>query len=161
MNFTQADVKFMTDMIAHHAQALVMSRLAPENGAGPTIQVLAARIINAQEDEIATMQKWLRDRDQPVPGPHHHTMDHHHGMPGMLTAGQLDRLARLQGPDFDRNFLELMIEHHEGAVYMVRELFKVDGAASGTEAFILASGIHAEQVTEIERMKRMLEARIN
>ena len=66
MNFTQADVDFMTGMISHHAQALVMSDLAPENNASPTIQTLAARIINAQKDEIATMQNWLKERNQPV-----------------------------------------------------------------------------------------------
>jgi len=67
MSFTDADVEFMTGMIGHHAQALIMSDLAPENDAGPAVQRLAARIINAQKDEIATMQRWLRDRNQPVP----------------------------------------------------------------------------------------------
>jgi len=65
MNFTQADIDFMYGMIPHHAQALIMSRLAPENNASPSIQILAARIINAQGDEIELMKKWLRDRDQP------------------------------------------------------------------------------------------------
>ncbi len=68
--FVQADVDFMTGMIGHHAQALIMSDLAPKNGASPEIQTLAARIINAQKDEIAIMQTWLRDRDQPVPEVH-------------------------------------------------------------------------------------------
>lgn len=67
MSFTDADVEFMTGMIGHHAQALIMSDLAPKNSAGPAVQRLAARIINAQKDEIATMQQWLRDRNQPVP----------------------------------------------------------------------------------------------
>ena len=67
MSFTDADVEFMTGMIGHHAQALIMSDLAPKNNAGPAVQRLAARIINAQKDEIATMQQWLRDRNQPVP----------------------------------------------------------------------------------------------
>src|SRR5690554_2352275 len=67
MNFVQADVDFMTHMIPHHAQALIMSRLAPTNNASPVVQTLAARIINAQQDEIVTMQRWLRDRKQPVP----------------------------------------------------------------------------------------------
>ncbi|GAB5408154.1 MAG: hypothetical protein BalsKO_05190 [Balneolaceae bacterium] len=70
MSFVQADVDFMTMMITHHAQALIMSDLAPKNGASPEIQVLSSRIINAQKDEIATMQTWLRDRDQPVPQVH-------------------------------------------------------------------------------------------
>ena len=67
MSFTDADVEFMTGMIGHHAQALIMSDLAPRNNAGPAVRRLAARIINAQKDEIATMQQWLRDRNQPVP----------------------------------------------------------------------------------------------
>lgn len=67
MRFTEADVEFVTGMIGHHAQALIMSDLAPTNGASPQVQTLAARIINAQKDEIALMQQWLRDRGQPVP----------------------------------------------------------------------------------------------
>lgn len=176
MNFVQADVDFMTGMISHHAQALIMSRLAPENGASPAVQTLAARIINAQGDEIELMQRWLGDRDQPVPEVHtdglvlmigglddhghhgHGSVHHHHNMPGMLTQAQLEELAEAHGREFDKKFLEFMIEHHQGAVIMVQELFNAEGAASGREAFDLASGIHAEQVTEIERMKRMLEA---
>ena len=93
MRFTEADVHFMTGMIAHHAQALVMSELAPKNDAGPEIQTLAARIINAQKDEIATMQRWLKDRGQKVPEVHidgthlmvHGAGEHHMHMPGMLS----------------------------------------------------------------------------
>ena len=124
--FTQADVDFMAGMIAHHAQALIMSRLAPENGAGTAVQVLAARIINAQQDEIDIMQQWLRDREQTVPQVHidglrlmiHGGGDHneHHLMPGMLTRAQLEELAAAQGTDFDRLFLAYMIQHHAGAV---------------------------------------------
>lgn len=179
MNFIQEDVDFMTNMIAHHAQALIMSRLTPENNADESIQTLAARIINAQDDEIATMQKWLRDRSQPVPEIHidglhlkihmngnsrsmtHQGMSHHNNMPGMLTQEQLDHLATLQEADFDQTFLEYMIEHHNGAVYMVKELFKINGAASDREAFELASAIHAEQITEIERMQLMLKSMSN
>jgi len=189
MSFTDADVEFMEGMIAHHAQALIMSRLAPENDASPAVQRLAARIINAQDGEIATMQKWLSDRGQAVPrvhidglnlmihmeddeeeetdhdGGHHHghghhghhdAMAHHHDMPGMLTQEQLEKLASVKGREFDRYFLKFMIEHHEGAVYMVDELFSIDGAGTDTEAFELASDIHAEQVTEIARMRLML-----
>lgn len=173
MNFTQADVDFMTGMIAHHAQALIMSRLAPKNGASRSVQILAARIINAQSDEITLMQQWLRDRNQPVPEIHidgltlmihsqdnhvHDAMRHHHDMPGMLTTEQIKELADAHGKKFDRKFLEYMIEHHRGAVIMVQELFNTDRAASGAEMFNLASGINAEQITEIERMKLMLES---
>lgn len=198
MNFTQADVDFMTGMIGHHAQALVMSDLAPKNGASPTIQTLAARIINAQKDEIATMQNWLKERNQPVPivnidalnltitmeepqtndndmdhGDHdtrHETdqnadeeMDHgamgmhdHHDMPGMLTQAQLEELEAARGAEFDRKFLSFMIQHHEGAVIMVTDLFDSDGAALDEQAFRLASDIQVDQITEIDRMRLML-----
>ena len=166
MRFTEADVDFMTGMIAHHAQALVMSRLAPENGASSSIRTLAARIINAQNDEIATMQNWLRDRDQPVPEVHidglnlmiHGVGDHHMHMPGMLTQEQLIELSEAKGVDFDRLFLTYMIQHHSGAVDMVHDLFGTDGAAQDEAAFKLASDIQVDQITEINRMKLMLEA---
>lgn len=81
----------------------------------------------------------------------------HHSMPGMLTQEQLNELGAAHGVEFDRLFLTYMIEHHEGAVIMVQDLFAADGAALDNESFDLASGIHAEQVTEIERMRQMLE----
>src|SRR5687768_17398674 len=65
--YTAADIHFMGGMIGHHAQAIVMAQWAPSHGASPSIQTLAARIINAQRDEIAAMEKWLRDRRQPLP----------------------------------------------------------------------------------------------
>lgn len=164
-NFTEADVRFMTGMIGHHAQALVMSRLAATHGASPAIRTLAARIINAQEDEIASMQRWLRDRGQPVPEIHIdglelmvHGPDHHAThMPGMLTPEQLRELDRAHGDEFDRLFLESMIQHHEGALVMVRELFATDGAGLDEEAFRLATDIQVDQITEIRRMQSMLE----
>src|SRR5690606_24976147 len=91
MHYTPADVRFMTGMIAHHAQALVMAGLVPERSSNSSIRTLAARIINAQEDEIARMQQWLRERGQPVPEVHIegttmmvHGAEHHMHMPGML-----------------------------------------------------------------------------
>ncbi len=167
MNFTKADVKFMTGMIGHHAQALIMSRLAPENGASPQVQTLAARIINAQKDEIATMQTWLRDRDQPVPEVHidglnlmiHGTdMDHsdHMNMAGMLSQEQLVELSNAKGKLFDELYLKYMIQHHQGAVTMVQTLINTDGAAQDEQAFRLSTDINVDQITEIERMKRML-----
>ena len=166
MRFTEADVNFMTGMIAHHAQALVMSDLAPGNGASAEIKVLAARIINAQKDEIATMQQWLEDRGQPVPEVHIeginlmvHGVDHHHmHMPGMLTSEQLQELAESKGVQYDKLFLTYMIEHHKGAVHMVHELFATDGAAQDEAAFKLASDIQVDQITEINRMELMLKA---
>jgi len=163
MRFTDADVRFMTAMIAHHAQALVMSRLAPSREASSSIQTLAARIINAQNDEIATMQRWLRDRNQPVPGVHGVETPMAHGaghgalMPGMLTPEQMAELEKARGAAFDRLFLTYMIQHHRGAVTMVRELFSTDGAGQDEEVFKFASDAQVDQSTEIARMELMLE----
>jgi len=156
----EADIRFMTHMIPHHAQALVMAGFAPEAGASPSIRTLCARIINAQTDEIAVMSRWLSDRGLPLP----ETGDMRgHGdgamlMAGMLTREQLAELEAARGPDFDRLFLRYMIQHHKGAVTMVRELFATDGAAQDDFVFKLASDIHVDQATEIARMELMLEA---
>jgi uncharacterized protein (DUF305 family) len=164
--FTEADVDFMTGMIAHHAQALVMSNLAPTHGASPELQTLASRIINAQNDEIATMQQWLRDRGQPVPEVHiegthlmiHGVGDHHMHMPGMLSPEQMQELDQARGGAFDRLYLTYMIQHHSGAVDMVHKLFATDGAGQDEAAFKLASDIQVDQTTEIDRMGLMLQA---
>jgi uncharacterized protein (DUF305 family) len=165
MRFTPADARFMTSMIAHHAQALVMAKLAPTHGASPAIQTLAARIINAQQDEIAIMQTWLRDRRQPVPEVHIvgnelmvHGADHTHRMPGMLTPEQLQELDRARDVEFDRLFLTYMIQHHRGAVTMVHELFRTEGAGQDEAAFKFASDVQVDQATEIARMEKMLAA---
>lgn len=173
--YTPADVDFMTGMIHHHAQALVMSDMAPTHGASRSIRLLASRIINAQKDEIALMQQWLRDRDQPVPGPGgdsvmretdgdvgHGDAAMHHGdgstqMPGMLSAEQLAALDAARGAEFDRLFLSYMIQHHLGAVTMVEDLIARPGAAREQTVFKLASDIGADQASEITRMQIMLE----
>lgn len=163
-SFTEADVAFMAGMIHHHAQAIVMAEMAPTHGASASLQVLAARIINAQRDEIALMQAWLRERGQPVPEPMaapqqgEHAMHGAHAghMPGMLTPEQLERLDAARGRDFDRLFLTYMIQHHEGALTMVDELFATYGAGQGDAIFKLASDVGADQRTEIERMRSML-----
>lgn len=162
--FTDADVDFMTGMIGHHAQALIMAGLAPTHGASTQVQTLCARIINAQQDEIATMQQWLRSRGNPVPEVHitgttlmiHGVGDHVTHMPGMLSAEQIQELDEARGVDFDRLFLTYMIQHHKGAVVMVDELFSEDGAGQDELAFKLASDINVDQITEIARMERML-----
>lgn len=173
--FTEADVSFMQDMIHHHAQAVEISRFVPERTASDQIRTLAARIINAQEDEIARMQRWLADRDQPVPEIHEmgdrvmvHMPGDEHGMehdmpdmPGMLSPGQVDDLRNAEGRTFDRLFLTYMIEHHQGAVTMVRELFATDGAGQDEEVFRFASDVQVDQATEVARMQRMLEAMSN
>jgi uncharacterized protein (DUF305 family) len=160
---TQADIDFMSHMINHHAQAIVMSRLAPTHGANPAVQRLAERIINAQQDEIATMQAWLKDRGQPVPEPTPgpmkmmmNGMEHAMLMPGMLTEQQMTQLAAARGPDFDQLFLTDMIQHHTGATSMVKSLFNTDGAAQDEVVFKFASDVNVDQTTEIARMNLML-----
>ena len=149
----------MTHMIAHHGQAIEMSRLAPKNGAGPGVLRLAERIINAQQDEITLMSQWLRDRQQPVPEVHptaHHVG--HATMPGMLTPAQMRQLEEARGTDFDRLFLTFMIQHHRGAMGMVSELFATPGAAQDLTVFKLARDVNVDQDTEVERMSQMLSA---
>jgi uncharacterized protein (DUF305 family) len=163
--FTPADVHFMTGMIGHHAQAITMSKLAPTHGASPAVQTLAARIINAQQDEIATMQRWLRERGQPVPELHVmgnevmvHGAEHDMHMPGMLTPEQMRALDAARGIEFDRLFLSGMIQHHRGAVTMVHDLFATDGAGQDDAVFKFASDVQVDQNTEIARMEQMLAA---
>lgn len=182
MNFTEADVSFMMDMIMHHTQALILTDLAMKNDASLAIKRMSERIENSQLDEIATMQQWLRDRDQPVAeieidglnlivhiqgdddhgaGMNHtegHAEGHtdHSDMPGMLSPDQLEQLEAARSREFDALFLEYMIIHHEGAVIMVHNLFETDGAAQDRESFRLASDIQVDQRTEINRMEEML-----
>lgn len=159
--YTAADVYFMSGMIGHHAQAVLMAGWAPSHGAGPAVRVLAARIVVGQRDEIALMQTWLRDRREAVPaGDATHDMMAGMGpsklMPGMLTPEQLGQLDRARGPEFDRLFLRFMIQHHEGAITMVEALFASHGAAQDDNVFKLASDVHVDQITEIDRMQLML-----
>lgn len=186
--YTKADIAFMTGMIYHHAQAIKMSQWAPTHGASDAVQRLAARIINAQRDEIGTMQRWLRARNQPVPDPTQGGMDMHAGMhgamagmhdihdvhqasgatdahqahgmlmPGMLTEEQMKALDSARGSEFDRLFLTFMIQHHSGAVSMVKDLFGTYGAAQDELVFKFASDVNVDQTTEIARMRKMLAA---
>ncbi len=172
--YTQADIDFMSGMIHHHAQAIVISRWAATHGAGAAVQRLTARIINAQNDEITLMQHWLRDRLQPVPevdslgrvtmlpaagdahAGHGGHGDHGAAMPGMLTDAQLRELDAARGPEFDRLFLTYMIQHHRGAVQMVRTLFASHGAGQDETIFKFAADVEVDQSTEIRRMLQML-----
>ena len=153
---TEADVRFMSAMIGHHAQALAMAALAPRSGASPEILRLAERISAGQQDEIATMERWLRARGKPVPDSHHAM--HGHPMPGMLTQAQMGELEQARGPDFDRLFLTYMIQHHRGAVAMVKQLYGTPGAAQDDTVFKFADDVGVDQTTEIARMERMLDA---
>jgi uncharacterized protein (DUF305 family) len=155
----------MSSMIGHHAQAIVMSRWAPTRGASRSVKTLCERIINAQQDEIITMQRWLRDRRQPVPDGTTMGMkmvmdgvEHVMLMPGMLTEAQMTQLDAARGPEFDRLFLIFMIQHHRGAVSMVKDLFDTYGAGQDETVFKFASDVNVDQTTEIARMQKMLAA---
>lgn len=161
-DYTAADVAFMSGMIYHHAQAILMAGWAQSHGASPSVQTLCNRIIASQTDEINLLSRWLADRHEAVPHPEPAhmmmpgmSMSDMHMMPGMLTQAQLVQLDSARGPQFDELFLRDMIQHHQGAITMVHDLF----AASGGEeepVYKIATGIFADQTTEIERMQRML-----
>lgn len=168
--YTAADIHFVSGMIVHHSQAILIAGWAPTHGANASLRTLSERIINGQQDEILTMQQWLRDRLQPVPesGSGTGTMqmvmigvEHEMLMPGMLTDAQLARLDSAKGADFDRLFLTFMIQHHRGALTMVNELLSTQGALQDQTVFKLASDINADQSTEVERMQRMLSTIIS
>jgi len=161
--YTAADIQFMTGMISHHAQAIVMAKMAPTHGASASVQTLCGRIINAQNDEITLMQNWLRDRNQPVPEakplPMKMVMNGQVMemlMPGMLTPEQMKQLGAARGKEFDRLFLTGMIQHHQGAIEMVTQLFATPGAAQDEATFKFANNVNVDQNTEIRRMQQML-----
>jgi len=162
---TRADVEFMQGMIHHHAQAVVMTELARSRAGSRDIELLALRIALSQDDEIALMGRWLRERGEDIPGSsddHMHHMHHMTGeeeefMPGMLTQEQMARLEAASGAEFDRLFLEYMIHHHEGALVMVHELFSTEGAAQEVEIYEFAAHVEADQAIEIRRMQAMLQ----
>jgi len=152
----------MQGMIAHHAQALYMTRLVPSRSRSRDVRTLAERIEVSQREEIARMAAWLRRRGQPVPDTSHVVQGHdmpEHRMPGMLTSGQRRELEAARGEAFDRIFLELMIRHHEGAIVMVQQLRSRPGGGQDAEAWLFSAEVDADQRAEISRMRRMLAAR--
>src|SRR5262247_1184504 len=164
--YSDADIAFMTGMIPHHAQAVIMAGWAPTHGARADVAILCERIVVGQRDEIAMMQTWLRDRGLPVPDAKStrmkmtmNGMEHEMLMPGMLTDEEMAALDRARGPEFDRLFLVGMIKHHQGAIDMVDVLFKAYGAAQDEVVFKFASDVYADQSTEINRMNEMLGSR--
>ena len=178
---TAADVAFVQGMIAHHAQAVVMSDWAPTHGASPAVATLCKRIALSQRDEIHMMQQWLQERHLPTPDPLHmlhgdsaasHAAAMHgtstHGMqmsgdstmammPGMLTPAQLRALDAARGPEFDRLYLTGMIRHHEGALRMVADLFATPGSGQQADLFGFATDVDAGQRAEIGRMEALLD----
>jgi uncharacterized protein (DUF305 family) len=159
LRHTAADTRFMQHMIGHHAQALEMTKLVPSRTTREDARLLAGRIDVSQRDEIALMRRWLEQRGEEVPSADaqvHAAMGHAPLMPGMLTAAELDRLAKATGTDFDRLFLQYMIRHHEGALTMVKELFATPGAAQESETYQFATDVNADQSAEIARMRSLL-----
>lgn len=159
LGYTEADVDFARGMLAHHAQALVMTGYVEDRTDTTAITTLAARMEAAQEDEIAQLEGWLRSRDELIRDPHGH--DHGHGdgddaMAGMLTDDDIAQLEAAEGEEFDKLFLTLMITHHDGAVGMVRELYESGGGLE-TEIDQIARHIESDQTIEISRMQDMLE----
>jgi uncharacterized protein (DUF305 family) len=162
--YNKADVAFMQGMIPHHAQAVVMAKMAKTHGAREDVRILCERILVAQSDEITLMRNWLRDRGEMVPpadATHHkHTMNgvtHDMLMPGMLTPEEMAALDKARGPAWDRLFLIGMIKHHEGALKMVDDLFESYGALQDDDMFKFASDVYADQTTEIDFMQKMLD----
>ena len=152
--FTVADVRFMQDMIGHHAQAMTIAAMAPSRGASEGVLRLAQKIDISQRDEIEMMKRWLAERKQAVPVVGAHAM----AMPGMLTAEQLAQLDAACGREFDRLFLTFMIRHHAGALQMVEALFRSPGAGQDPDIFRFASDVDADQRDEILVMERLLDA---
>jgi uncharacterized protein (DUF305 family) len=155
--YSSADSLFMSGMIGHHAQAITMANLVPARGASQPVRILADRIIVSQGDEIAAMKTWLAQQGLPAPDSSDHHVIHGAGaMPGMLSPAQMKELEAAQGPEFDRLFVTLMIQHHQGALTMVQRLRQTPG--SGQDPFVnrFASDVHADQSAEIERMARLL-----
>ena len=161
--YSDADIGFMTGMIPHHAQAVIMANWAPSHGARSDVAILCERIVVGQADEIRSMQQWLSDHGLPVPDATSTRMkmkmngvEHDMLMPGMLSDQEMAELNKAQGRQFDRLFLLGMIKHHQGAIDMVNDLFKAYGAAQDDTIYKFASDVFADQSIEIEVMRKML-----
>jgi uncharacterized protein (DUF305 family) len=150
---TEADVRFMQGMIAHHAQAVHMTRMADAAGASARVLKLAQKIDLSQAGEIQLMQQWLHEYEQFVPDT---SSWRGMSMPGMLTAADLAQLEQARGTAFDRLFLTLMIRHHEGALTMVADLLRSPRAAQEVDINVLANEVETSQTAEIGLMQQML-----
>jgi uncharacterized protein (DUF305 family) len=160
---SQADVEFMQGMIMHHAQAVEMTALMASHTENKELRSLGARISSSQSDEIRFMRRWLAARGEPLSlaTPEMPGMDMAREpmalMPGMLTAEQLEALRKAKGTEFDHLFLTGMIQHHDGALKMVKDLFDTAGAGQDAELFNFATDVDSGQRAEIRIMKTMLE----
>jgi uncharacterized protein (DUF305 family) len=160
---SQADVDFMQGMIMHHSQAVEMTALIPSHTENKDLRTLGARISSSQSDEIKLMQRWLAARGESISMPTHDMpgMDMSHEpmplMPGMLTPEQMEALRKAKGTEFDRLFLTGMIQHHNGALIMVKDLFDTAGAGQDADIFNFATDADNSQRAEIRIMQSMLE----
>jgi uncharacterized protein (DUF305 family) len=150
--YTKADVEFMQGMIAHHAQAIVMSRMAESHGANPQVLKLSNKIDQSQVPEIRIMQAWLQRNNQFAPDT---SSWHHVMMTGMLTTAQLNELDAARGDDFDREYLHLMIQHHAGALKMVDDLFNTQLAGQEVDVNVFANDVVTNQTVEIGIMQKL------
>src|SRR5258705_8993419 len=144
--YSDADIDFMTGMIPHHAQAVIMAGWAPSHGARSDVGILCERIVVGQADEIRSMQTWLSDHGLPAPDAKSTRMhmkmngvEHDMLKPGMRTDGEMAELDKSRGPEFDRLFLLGMIKHHQGAIHMVNDLFESHGAPQDDTIYKFAS----------------------
>ena len=166
------DVEFMQGMIMHHAQAVEMTALIESHTTNKDLGLLGARISHSQSEEIKFMRRWLEARGEPIEmpaktggmnmsGTDMSGMDmskHEMLMPGMLTKAQMDALRNAQGKEFDRLFLTGMMQHHGGALTMVKDLFDTAGAGQDAVLFNFATDVDSGQRAEIRIMQGMLEA---
>ena len=160
---SQADVEFMQGMIMHHAQAVEMTALIASHTENKDLRLLGAKISSSQSDEIKFMQRWLAARGEPLsmamPGMPDMDMTGHPMalMPGMLTPEQMETLRKAKGAEFDHLFLTGMIQHHNGALIMVEDLFDTAGAGQDADLFNFATDADNTQRAEIKIMQTMLE----
>jgi uncharacterized protein (DUF305 family) len=162
------DIEFMQGMIMHHAQAVEMTDMIAERTINKDLHLLGERISKSQADEMAFMKRWLEARGQSTEmkmaggasgGSHPHgghVATTEHRMPGMLTKEQMDALRKAKGADFDTLFLKGMIQHHEGALVMVKDLFDSAGSGQDAELFNFASDVDSGQRAEIASMQNLL-----
>jgi uncharacterized protein (DUF305 family) len=160
---SQADIEFMQGMIMHHGQAVEMTALIPSRTENKEVRSLGGRISLSQSDEMRFMKRWLLARGEPIsmamPGMPDMDMSGHpmQAMPGMLTPAQMNQLRQAKGAEFDRLFLTGMIQHHNGALVMVKQLFDTPGAGQDADLFDFATDVDNTQRAEIRIMQNMLK----
>lgn len=155
------DIGFMQGMITHHAQAVEMTAMIAARTSNKDIHLLGERISKSQADEMQFMKRWLELRGHKAEAAdgnaHHGHGSAHQMMPGMLNPTQMEALRNAKGAEFDRLFLEGMIQHHEGALVMVKDLFDTAAAGQDAELFNFSSDVDSGQRAEIRSMQTLLE----